>query len=338
MNFGHEGARGVDRLKLACGGLGMNLRRYPMRRKHHAGTLGHLVRLVDEDRPTLGERLHDEPVVHDLLADVHRGAVVLDRLLDGDDRTVDARAVAARGSQQHPLRRRAVASLHRGVVTGVAPHGGGSGGPGREGLGHPASLGDRPRRGPVRTWRACVTPVPDDGGVTDAPLPSSAAPDGPLPARALDTTAERPWPVRLLSAKIAEYIDKMSPVWIEGQVVQLNRRPGAGMAFLTLRDTDADVSLPVTLYAKVLAGQTTPLAEGVHVVVHAKPTFWKGRGSFQMQAEEIRALGGTFQTAVAKDTTYLVAAGKVGSSKLKKAEAYGTAIINEQELQELLGE
>jgi len=46
-------------------------------------------------------------------------------------------------------------------------------------------------------------------------------------------------------------------------------------------------------------------------------------------AEKIRSLGGTFQTAVAKDTTYLVAGGKVGASKLKKAEAYGTTIIDE---------
>ncbi|MEJ0072926.1 MAG: helix-hairpin-helix domain-containing protein [Candidatus Saccharibacteria bacterium] len=36
-------------------------------------------------------------------------------------------------------------------------------------------------------------------------------------------------------------------------------------------------------------------------------------------AERIRSLGGTFQSAVAKDTTYLVAAGKVGGSKLKKS-------------------
>ena len=49
-------------------------------------------------------------------------------------------------------------------------------------------------------------------------------------------------------------------------------------------------------------------------------------------ADKIRELGGTFQTAVAKDTTYLVAGGKVGASKLKKAEQYGTKIINEQEL------
>ena len=53
-------------------------------------------------------------------------------------------------------------------------------------------------------------------------------------------------------------------------------------------------------------------------------------------AERIRNLGGTFQTAVAKDTTYLVAGGKVGASKLKKAEQYGTKIIDEQTLLELI--
>ncbi|QHU93958.1 NAD-dependent DNA ligase LigA [Candidatus Saccharibacteria bacterium oral taxon 488] len=53
-------------------------------------------------------------------------------------------------------------------------------------------------------------------------------------------------------------------------------------------------------------------------------------------AEKIRNLGGTFQTAVAKDTTYLVAGGKVGASKLKKAEQYRTKIIDEQTLLELI--
>lgn len=53
-------------------------------------------------------------------------------------------------------------------------------------------------------------------------------------------------------------------------------------------------------------------------------------------AERIRALGGTFQSAVAKDTDYLVAGGKIGESKLKKAKEYGTNIITEKELIELL--
>jgi DNA ligase (NAD+) len=53
-------------------------------------------------------------------------------------------------------------------------------------------------------------------------------------------------------------------------------------------------------------------------------------------ADRIRALGGTFQTSVAKDTTYLVAGGKVGDSKLKKASQYGTKIIGAKELEDLL--
>lgn len=53
-------------------------------------------------------------------------------------------------------------------------------------------------------------------------------------------------------------------------------------------------------------------------------------------ADRIRALGGTFQTSIAKDTTYLVAGGKVGGSKLKKAIEYGTKIIDEKKLEELI--
>lgn len=53
-------------------------------------------------------------------------------------------------------------------------------------------------------------------------------------------------------------------------------------------------------------------------------------------AEKIRVLGGTFQGSVGHDTTYLVAGGKVGASKLAKAEKYGTEIINEQRLMKIL--
>ena len=53
-------------------------------------------------------------------------------------------------------------------------------------------------------------------------------------------------------------------------------------------------------------------------------------------ADKIRSLGGTFQSAVAKDTTYLVAGGKVGASKLAKAKKYGTEVIDEARLRELL--
>ncbi|WP_371177168.1 exodeoxyribonuclease VII large subunit [Buchananella felis] len=110
----------------------------------------------------------------------------------------------------------------------------------------------------------------------------------PLPERAAQTTADNPWPLRLLNAKIEEYVAKMAPVWVEGQIVQLNRRPGAGMAFLTLRDLDQDSSITVSIYARDLSPS---LADGARVVVNAKATFWPKRGSLQLHASEIRAVG-----------------------------------------------
>lgn len=59
--------------------------------------------------------------------------------------------------------------------------------------------------------------------------------------------------------------------------------------------------------------------------------------SRDIAADKIRALGGTFQTAIAKDTTYLVIGEKPGASKVKKAKEYGTKVIDEDQLAKLLG-
>src|SRR5690606_20739361 len=157
--------------------------------------------------------------------------------------------------------------------------------------GHPPR--DRPHDAPVLPgvggqWQ---------GGAVSQPLTSvPAEPGAParpraLPAKALQTTPDAPWPVRHLSARIAEYVHRMPGVWVEGQVVQLNRRPGTTLAFLTLRDTDADVSLPVALHVRVLDAATAPVEEGSHVVVHATPRFWNKRGTLQLEADEIRPVG-----------------------------------------------
>lgn len=53
-------------------------------------------------------------------------------------------------------------------------------------------------------------------------------------------------------------------------------------------------------------------------------------------AEEIRRLGGTFRTSVGGGTDYLVAGGKVGASKLAKAEKLGVSIIDENALLQII--
>ncbi len=120
-------------------------------------------------------------------------------------------------------------------------------------------------------------------------MTTSARP--PLPERAVDTTAEQPWPVRLLSMKIGEYVERMSVLWVEGQVVQLNRRPGARTAYLTLRDPDVDMSLSVAIQVNALDAIPGPLPDGARVVVQAKPAFWTQRGSLVLDARQIRPIG-----------------------------------------------
>ncbi len=123
---------------------------------------------------------------------------------------------------------------------------------------------------------------------TPGTLGESIAPKE-LAATAAETTPENPWPLSLLSQKMKSYIDRMSSVWIEGQVVELNHRGKA--SYLTLRDTDVEMSLPVQIWKNVLDRTGAPLAEGSHVVANLKADFWTKTGRLTMRANDIRAVG-----------------------------------------------
>ncbi|WP_312008300.1 exodeoxyribonuclease VII large subunit [Nocardioides alcanivorans] len=106
-----------------------------------------------------------------------------------------------------------------------------------------------------------------------------------------DATADAPAPVRAVAQAVAGYIDKLGTVWVEGQIAQVSRRPTTRTVFITLRDTVADLSVSVTCARHVFDSLNPPLVEGASVVVHAKPTFYAGRGTFSLQAREIRLVG-----------------------------------------------
>ncbi|WP_042403625.1 exodeoxyribonuclease VII large subunit [Streptacidiphilus carbonis] len=108
---------------------------------------------------------------------------------------------------------------------------------------------------------------------------------------ALDTSADTPIPVAKVSQLIGGWINRLGAVWVEGQITQLSRRPGAGVVFLTLRDPSEDVSLSVTCYRTVFDPVAELVSEGSRIVVHAKPEWYGPRGTLSLRAAEIRLVG-----------------------------------------------
>src|SRR4051812_20155405 len=105
------------------------------------------------------------------------------------------------------------------------------------------------------------------------------------------SSSEKPWPVRVVSQKIGQWIGRLGWIWVDGQVAQVTRRPGTNTVFLTLRDPSADLSLTVTTNRDVMDLGAPNLADGARIVVHAKPDFYPARGTLSLRADEIRQVG-----------------------------------------------
>ncbi|HEY0813946.1 MAG TPA: exodeoxyribonuclease VII large subunit [Pseudonocardia sp.] len=106
----------------------------------------------------------------------------------------------------------------------------------------------------------------------------------------MSTSPEQPWPVRTVARKIAEWVDRLGAVWVEGQLAQVTARAGTGTAFLVLRDPAADVSLQLTAPVGLVRGNPA-VADGNRVIVHGKPSFFLGRGTLSLRVDDIRAVG-----------------------------------------------
>lgn len=106
---------------------------------------------------------------------------------------------------------------------------------------------------------------------------------------ALQTSADSPAPLRQVSQLIEGYVGRLGTIWVEGQVTEVNRRPG--VCFLTVRDLLATVSISVTCSSGVLDASPAPVTEGSRVVLHAKPSFYLPTGRLSLEAREIRPVG-----------------------------------------------
>jgi len=104
-----------------------------------------------------------------------------------------------------------------------------------------------------------------------------------------ETSSEAPATVRTVSEAIKEYVERLGPIWIEGEISELNERSGM-MAFMRLRDPSVDMSISVMCHKSVIAA-VKPLPDNARIVMYAKPSWYTKNGSLSFSAREIRQVG-----------------------------------------------
>lgn len=119
--------------------------------------------------------------------------------------------------------------------------------------------------------------------------PAPAVPLDQLPRLASETTAERPWPVSVLSQKFHTAVEKWPSAWICGQITEINTRR-AGSAYLTVRDDFEDIAISVSGW-RAFAAQAAAFRQGDRVVIHGKADIWVKQTRLSFIGDEIRKIG-----------------------------------------------
>lgn len=91
--------------------------------------------------------------------------------------------------------------------------------------------------------------------------------------------------------QVKGWIERLGYLWVEGQLTQINYKPTWKLSYLTLRDVQQEKSVQLTCSSSMLHNLPTPLKDGDRVIVHGKPAFYVGRGSFSLWTTEIRHVG-----------------------------------------------
>ncbi|SJN10628.1 Exodeoxyribonuclease VII large subunit [Leucobacter sp. 7(1)] len=102
-------------------------------------------------------------------------------------------------------------------------------------------------------------------------------------------TRETPWPVALMSEKIAAWIDRLGQIWIEGEVTQWQVR--GGHVYGKLKDLGQDATVSFTVWRSVAQRLTSDFAQGDRVIALVKPNFWVKGGSLTVQVFDLSHVG-----------------------------------------------
>ncbi|ROS59403.1 exodeoxyribonuclease VII large subunit [Frigoribacterium sp. PhB160] len=102
-------------------------------------------------------------------------------------------------------------------------------------------------------------------------------------------TAESPWPVGLLAAKVRDWIDRLGTAWVEGEITQWN--VSGGNVYGKLRDLEQDATVSFSIWSSVKSRVPSDLKQGDRVIAAVKPNYWVKGGSLTMQVFDMRHVG-----------------------------------------------
>ena len=119
--------------------------------------------------------------------------------------------------------------------------------------------------------------------MTAAPTFASST-AGPAPS-----SADAPWPVGQLSAKLKDYIDRLGQVWVDGEIAQWG--VSGGNIYGKLKDVSQDATVSFVIWSSVRAMLPEGLGQGDRVTALVKANWWVKGGTLTMQVSQMRRVG-----------------------------------------------
>src|SRR6478609_12136333 len=90
---------------------------------------------------------------------------------------------------------------------------------------------------------------------------------------------------------VAEWLQRLPTVWVEGEVTELRRNPRWQSVFFTLKDPSDGACLGVTIGRGRFDALRLDLTDGERVHVFGRPELFEARGDFRMRALSIERFG-----------------------------------------------
>lgn len=133
----------------------------------------------------------------------------------------------------------------------------------------------------------------------------------------MTSSPEQPQPLRVVVNATKNWVERLNPIWVEGQLIEIKRRSGVTQ-FLTMRDTLAEVSVTISTSQAVLDA-AGPITEGTVVAAWVKPTVWSKSGALTFECRELRPSGeGRLLAAIEQRKRMLQAEGLFDPSRKQR--------------------